>query len=185
MIVFEVDGKRVLATGDQHTTGTPEGSPVVLNYQYRNRYRVGDFEQTAALYRRPRPDLLISGHWPAEHVTDAFLDRLEADSRRLRGAAPELLPEDAGLGAEGFGARIEPYRSQLGVGETLALEIAVQNLFDRAERRPCGLSCREAGPSRSRRSSSSPLSVQAAVFDSPSTESRRFAGAYRRGPDGG
>jgi glyoxylase-like metal-dependent hydrolase (beta-lactamase superfamily II) len=132
-IAFEVDGKRVLAIGDQHTTGTSDGTPVVLNYQYRNRYRVGDFEQTAALYRRLRPDLLISGHWPAQHVTDAFLDRFEADSRRLEELHRELLPEDAGFGAEGFGARIEPYRSQLGVGETLVLEIAVRNPFDRAE----------------------------------------------------
>ena len=133
-IAFEVDGTRVLAMGDQHTTGVPDGTPVVLNYQYRNRYRVGDFEQTAALYRRLRPDLLISGHWRAQHVTDAFLDRLEADSRRLEELHRELLPEDAGFGAEGFGARIEPYRSQLGRRETLVLDVAVRNPFDRAER---------------------------------------------------
>ena len=101
-IAFEVDGKRVLATGDQHTTGTPDGTPVVLNYQYRNRYRVGDFERTAALYRRLRPDLLISGHWPAQHVTGAFLDRLEADSRRARGAAPRAAAGERGLRRRGL-----------------------------------------------------------------------------------
>jgi glyoxylase-like metal-dependent hydrolase (beta-lactamase superfamily II) len=132
-LAFEVDGKRVLAMGDQHTTGVPDGRSVVLNYQYRNRYRVGDFERTAALYRRLRPELLISGHWRAQHVTAAFLDRLEADGKRLEELHRELLPEDAGFGAEGFGARIEPYRSRLAVGETLVLDVAVRNPFERAD----------------------------------------------------
>jgi glyoxylase-like metal-dependent hydrolase (beta-lactamase superfamily II) len=130
-IGFEADGRRVLATGDQQTTG--EG-PTVLNYQYRNRYRIGDFVRSAELYRSLRPDLLVSGHWPVQEVTDEWLDRLAADSRRLEELHRELLPlEEVDFGAEGFGARIEPYRSTLRSGETLELEVTVRNPFARPE----------------------------------------------------
>jgi glyoxylase-like metal-dependent hydrolase (beta-lactamase superfamily II) len=130
-IAFEADGKRVLATGDQHTTGD---GPLILNYQYRNRYRVGDFVRTAELYRALRPDLLISGHWPAQEVTDEWVERLHADAVRVEDLHRELLPDEVDFGAEGFGARIQPYRSSVAAGETLALDVAVRNPFDRPER---------------------------------------------------
>jgi glyoxylase-like metal-dependent hydrolase (beta-lactamase superfamily II) len=133
-ICFEVDGTRVLATGDQQTTGVPVGGKPVLNYQYRNRYRVGDFEQSAALHRRLRPELLISGHWPPQQVTDDYLERLETDGRRLDHLHRELLPAEVDFGAEGFGARIEPYRTSVRSDELLQLDVIVRNPFDRPER---------------------------------------------------
>jgi glyoxylase-like metal-dependent hydrolase (beta-lactamase superfamily II) len=130
-IEFEADRRRVLATGDQQTTGEERA---ILNYQYRNRYRVGDFVRSAELYRTLRPDLLLGGHWPPTEVTDAFLDRLLADSERLEELHRQLLPDEADFGAEGFGARIEPYRSTVSEGGPLELEVAVRNPFDRPER---------------------------------------------------
>jgi glyoxylase-like metal-dependent hydrolase (beta-lactamase superfamily II) len=128
---FEADGRRVLAIGDQHTTGS---DAAILNYQYRNRYRVGDFVRTAELYRALRPELLVSGHWRQQEVTEEWLDRFHADAQRLEELHRELLPEDVDFGAEGFGARIEPYRSTVAAGEPLRLEVAVRNPFDRSER---------------------------------------------------
>ncbi len=133
-ILFEVDGNRVLATGDQQTTGLAPGQKPILNYQYRNRYRIGDFERSAELHRRLRPDLLISGHWPLQRVTDEYLDRLETDGRRLDQLHRELLPAEVDFGAEGFGARIEPYRAHVEGGKTLELDVIVRNPFDRPER---------------------------------------------------
>jgi glyoxylase-like metal-dependent hydrolase (beta-lactamase superfamily II) len=78
-IAFEVDGLRVLATGDQQAvSGGPDG-PDILNYQYRNRFRFDDFVASAELYRRLQPDLIVSGHWLPREVTSAYLDRLLAD----------------------------------------------------------------------------------------------------------
>lgn len=131
---FEVDGKRVLAMGDQQTTGVPPGGRAILNYQYRNRYRVGDYERSAELHRRLQPDLLISGHWPPQEVSDEYLDRLEQDGRRLDELHRQLLPAEVDFGAEGFGARIEPYRSSAAAGDNLALDVTVRNPFDRPER---------------------------------------------------
>jgi glyoxylase-like metal-dependent hydrolase (beta-lactamase superfamily II) len=130
-ISFEVDGRRVLAVGDQQT-GDDDRSR--LNYQYRNRFRLDDFVASAALYRALRPDLIVSGHWGPQEVTDELLDQLEADGARLAELHRELLPlEDVDFGAEGLGARIEPYRSLVAPGGEVALEVAVLNPFDREE----------------------------------------------------
>jgi glyoxylase-like metal-dependent hydrolase (beta-lactamase superfamily II) len=127
-IGFEVDGKRVLATGDQQTTGVPRG---ILNYQYRNRFRIDDFVESAQLYGRLRPDLIVSGHWPVQEVDDAYLEQLHADGVRLAELHRELLPEEVDFGAEGAGARIEPYRSAAPTGGTVELDVAVRNPFGR------------------------------------------------------
>ena len=129
-IGFEADGQRVLATGDQQTTGAERS---LLNYQYRNRYRIGDFVRSAELYRSLRPELLISGHWPPTKVTETYLDLLLADSQRLEELHRELLPDEPDLGAEGFAARIEPYRSTVTAGDVLELDVTVRNPFRRAE----------------------------------------------------
>jgi glyoxylase-like metal-dependent hydrolase (beta-lactamase superfamily II) len=127
-IDFEADGKRVLATGDQQTTGVPRG---LLNYQYRNRFRIDDFVESAELYRRLRPDLIVSGHWPVQEVDDSYLEQLLADGVRLAELHRELLPEEVDFGAEGSGTRIEPYRSATPAGGRVELDIAVRNPFDR------------------------------------------------------
>ena len=131
-IAFEADGRRVLATGDQQAlSGGPDG-PDILNYQYRNRFRYDDYVASAELYRSLSPDLLITGHWPPREVTDAYLDRLLADGRRLAELHRRILPvEEVDFGAEGFGARIEPYRSSVRAGDHLDFDVAVRNPFDR------------------------------------------------------
>jgi glyoxylase-like metal-dependent hydrolase (beta-lactamase superfamily II) len=130
-IAFEVDGRRVLATGDQQAS---EGDRNIPNFYYRNRFRIDDYVETAELYRALRPDLIVSGHWPPKDVTEVYLDQLDADGRRVAELHRELLPlDDVDLGAEGFGARIEPYRSTLTAGESADFEVAVRNPFGRPE----------------------------------------------------
>jgi glyoxylase-like metal-dependent hydrolase (beta-lactamase superfamily II) len=127
-IELEVDGKRVLATGDQQSGGDRP----ILNYQYRNRFRIDDFVASAQLYRSLRPDVIVSGHWPPQDVTDELLDRLLADGSRLAELHRELLPlDEADLGAVGFAARIEPYRSLSSAGGPLELDVIVRNPFSR------------------------------------------------------
>lgn len=131
-IAFEVDGRRVLATGDQEWT--PEG-PVqrdIPNYYYRNRFRIDDYAESAELYRSLAPDLLVMGHSLPQEMTPERLDRMLAAGRRLAELHRELLPlEEVDLGTEGFCARVEPYRSTVAVGTELELEVHVRNPFDR------------------------------------------------------
>ncbi|MFZ3555571.1 MBL fold metallo-hydrolase [Streptomyces sp. BH055] len=132
---FTVDGRRVIATGDQQNTAwTPDGGqPELLNYQYRNRFRIDDFVRSAELYQRLRPEVMISGHWHPFEVSDGYLDMLSAEGARLSGLHRELLPRDVDFEAEGFGARIFPYRSAPAQGGTVPLTVEVRNPFPRAE----------------------------------------------------
>ncbi|HVM68688.1 MAG TPA: MBL fold metallo-hydrolase [Gaiellaceae bacterium] len=127
-ILVEVDGRRVLATGDQQSA--EDDGRAVLNYQYRNRFSLGDFVASARLYAELEPDLLLSGHWLPREVTPELLERLLRDAERVDALHRELLPlGDVDFGAGGAGARVEPYRSQAAPGETVALDVAVRNPF--------------------------------------------------------
>jgi len=132
-IEVEVDGQRVVATGDQQDGRWVAGErPEILNYQYRNGFRFDDFIDSAELYRRLRPDLLISGHWLPRPVTDEYLDHLLEVGREVARLHRELLPlDEVDFGAGGFGARIEPYQSWVCPGETLDAEVTVRNPFGR------------------------------------------------------
>jgi glyoxylase-like metal-dependent hydrolase (beta-lactamase superfamily II) len=129
-IAFDVDGTRVVATGDQYASA---GSKTVLNYQYRNRFRIDDYVASAELLLELRPDVIVTGHWQPWHVQDGELEQLLVDGRRLAELHREVLPDDVDFAAEGFGARIEPYRSALRSGEAFDLEVTVRNPFRRAE----------------------------------------------------
>ncbi|HEX7084357.1 MAG TPA: MBL fold metallo-hydrolase [Gaiellaceae bacterium] len=132
-IEVEVDGRRVVVIGDQQGGGGGSGRDI-LNYQYRNRFRVDDYVASAELYLRLRPDLLLGGHWPPREVTAGYLEQLAADGRLLAELHRELLPlEEVDFGAEGFGARIAPYRSSVAVGDELELTVHLRNPFDRVE----------------------------------------------------
>ena len=125
-IEVEVDGRRVLATGDQYGM---EADRAVLNYQYRNRFRRNDFVDTAALLATIRPDVLLGGHWLPREVTPEYIEQIERDAERLALLHDELLPEES-FGEAGFGARIEPYRAALAAGERLELEVTARNPFE-------------------------------------------------------
>ncbi|MEV8565439.1 MBL fold metallo-hydrolase [Streptomyces sp. NPDC051322] len=132
---FTVDGRRVIATGDQQNTvwdpGTAE--PELLNYQYRNRFRIDDFVRSAELYQVLRPEVMISGHWPPFDVTDGYLDMLLTEGTRLARLHRDILPRDVDFEAEGFGARISPYRSTPGPGGTVRMTVEVRNPFPQQE----------------------------------------------------
>lgn len=131
---FTADGRRVIATGDQQTTEWEPGlKPEILNFQYRNRFRTDDFTRSAELYRRLRPELMISGHWAPFEVSDDYLDMLLDKGRELARLHRELLPREVDFGAEGFGARIWPYRSAVPGGGELRLRVEVRNPFPGAE----------------------------------------------------
>jgi glyoxylase-like metal-dependent hydrolase (beta-lactamase superfamily II) len=133
-ILFEADGHRMLAVGDQETDSPNPLAPDTLNYQYRNRFRYDDFTRSAELCLALEPDIMLFGHRPARAMDDAYLRRQLEDGKRIADLHRALLPlEDFDFGAEGFGARIEPYRSTVREGETLDLEISVRNPFARAE----------------------------------------------------
>jgi hypothetical protein len=126
-IGVEVDGKRVLVTGDHQQDRW-------LNYTYQNRFRIGDFRDSADLYQRLRPELIVSGHWDPIWVDDEYLSDLATRGRMLERLHQELLPlEDVNFEAEGFGAWIGPYQSRIADGGRGLFNVAIRNPFDRHE----------------------------------------------------
>lgn len=130
-IAFEVDGLRVVATGDQQsTTWQPGERAEVLNPQYKNRFRIDDYTKSAALYRKLRPDLMISGHWAPRRVDDTYLDLLEAQGMDLARMHRELLPlSEVDFEAEGVGAWVRPYQTTTAPGRPFPVEVQARNPF--------------------------------------------------------
>lgn len=124
-IGFEVDGVRVLATGDQYAGN----SGMEWNYVYQNRFRSEDFRLTAELYAQLRPELILSGHWEPLWVRDEqFWDHLMQRGRELEQMHLDLLPEEIrGFGAEGFGARLQPYQVAVKSGTVIDYEVELVN----------------------------------------------------------
>lgn len=129
-IRFDVDGRRVLATGDQYAFAD---DGVRLNYQYRNRFHSGDYVRSASLLDELEPDLAISGHWLPADLDGPLRARLREAGERLARLHEQLLPRD-GLGEQGFAARIEPYRSEVQCDASIDLDVSLRNPFARAER---------------------------------------------------
>jgi glyoxylase-like metal-dependent hydrolase (beta-lactamase superfamily II) len=128
---FVVDGVKVLLTGDQQDgAGAPGEHRELLNFQYRNRFAIDDFRQSAALYRKIAPDLIVSGHWAARVVDDDYLDLLETGAEELVQLHRDLLPVDElDLGADGVFARIEPYLSAVEASAVARFRVTVRNPY--------------------------------------------------------
>jgi glyoxylase-like metal-dependent hydrolase (beta-lactamase superfamily II) len=126
---FVVDGVTVLATGDQQVgMGIQGGFREVLNYQYRNRFRLGDYQRSARLYRQVGPGLIISGHWPPRWITDDYLDMVAKEADEQFDLHMELLPlEEFESGADGVLARIAPYYSRAETGSVTRFRVSVMN----------------------------------------------------------
>jgi glyoxylase-like metal-dependent hydrolase (beta-lactamase superfamily II) len=127
--VFSVDGQRIIVTGDQQDGAwLPGEQPEYLNYQYRNGFEVDDYVRSAHLYREISPDLIISGHWAPRVVSDAYLEALREEGEHVARLHRELLPLEAfNLGAGGFGARIQPYRSTVERSGAAEVEVIITN----------------------------------------------------------
>ncbi len=123
-ISLEVDGQRVLITGDQYQG---EGSRF-LNYVYHNGFEPSDYRHSAALYRRLAPDLVLMGHFPPSRVEPDLFDHLDAQGAAVERLHAALLPDAAqALGPEGFAATVQPYQVETRVGETVPLRVTVHN----------------------------------------------------------
>jgi glyoxylase-like metal-dependent hydrolase (beta-lactamase superfamily II) len=130
---FEVDGVRVLATGDQQDSlgDRQQGRRHLLNYEYRNLTDPSEFAASAALYRRLGTQLLITGHWPERWVDDELLDGLDEAAATAVALHADLLPDQAPQWPTSSSfVRITPYWRQARPGDRLRYEIEVDNPFD-------------------------------------------------------
>jgi hypothetical protein len=149
-IRVDVDGKRIVAMGDQmgdvawlyqafqrdvpinEMVVGPLPPPRQMNYVYKNRFRIGDYPAGAELLMRLKPDILVYGHWGPGEVDGAYLESMRDRGEELDRLHRELLPlEEVDFGAEGSGAWIRPYRSDIESGAEVALAVEVLNPLHR------------------------------------------------------
>jgi glyoxylase-like metal-dependent hydrolase (beta-lactamase superfamily II) len=126
---FDVDGVKVMVTGDQQEgLGVRGERREVLNYQYRNLFRVEDYRRSAELYKKVAPGLMISGHWEPRWVDQDYLDLLTELGEELVTLHRELLPlDELDLDSSGPVASITPYRSRIVAGGSVRFEVTVRN----------------------------------------------------------
>ncbi len=129
-IGFEVDGQRVLATGDQYQGD----AGLEVNYVYSNRFHASDYVASAALYRRLQPDLILSGHWSPQQVTPDYLARIETIGAELERLHHELQVAEPYVGEAGFIARLMPYQAEAPGGVPLEFAVEIRNPFSQPAR---------------------------------------------------
>ena len=123
-IGFAVDGKRVLATGDQYKG---EGG-VGWNYVYQNGFEIEDYQASALFYEQLRPDLILPGHWQPLWTDEAYFRRLCERGETLARLHRDLLPlEVIDMGGEGFVARMQPYHWMGKAGAAIRYHVEVRN----------------------------------------------------------
>jgi glyoxylase-like metal-dependent hydrolase (beta-lactamase superfamily II) len=128
-IETEVDGLRILATGDQY-----QGDDgLSWNYVYQNHFAARDYTAGAKLYRRLCPDLILPGHWKPLRVTPEYLQRIFTDAQVLNRLHHELLPSPSDISTQSFIARILPYQATIKAGETALFEVEIRNPFYRSK----------------------------------------------------
>ena len=121
-IELTVDGTKVLFTGDQHDDERR------LNYVYQNRFRIDDYRTSGELYVRLQPEILLTGHWGPIPTAGGLLEDFRDRGVELERLHRELLPlDEADFDAEGAGAWIRPYESEVAPGEEMFLEVEVRN----------------------------------------------------------
>lgn len=118
-----VDGKHVLAVGDQYQND----DGLLWNYVYQNRYQIGDYLNTAKLYQRLQPDLILSGHWQPFEVTPQYLSTVMEQALEMESIQHSLMPQQPIMGTEGFLARIQPYQTTAAVGSRLTFSVELLN----------------------------------------------------------
>lgn len=128
-ISFTVDGKQVLCTGDQYA----DEDGLFCNYVYKNRFSYHDFVESAALYRKLSPDLILTGHWQFKERGKDYPDRLEERGRELARLHEKLLPEPAaGFDPDQRLVSCRPYQVFARQGEEKKLVISVTNPYAKA-----------------------------------------------------
>lgn len=125
-IAFEIDGKRVLASGDQY-----QGDGDQYNYVYKNDYKIGDYIRSAELFRRLQPDIIITGHWEPLFVQPSYYDTVDELGATLDKLDHALLPlDEVNFDARGFAAFIHPYQAFVMRGTSTEITVTVRNPFD-------------------------------------------------------
>ena len=137
MIEFEVDGLKVIHTGDQQGFSDMVKRPDMFyhNYVYQNRFRREEMMNAAKLIRKIRPDLIISGHWETVKVNDEVLKALEkAGSEQVKIHEMLLPTNEFDWNCDHIGAEVFPYHLEFSEpNQSKKVQVKIRNPFKEAK----------------------------------------------------
>ncbi len=123
-ISLEVDGLRVLATGDQYQGNDADR----CNPVYQNLFQPRDYRLSAELIAQIRPDLILPGHWDPVWVQPGYLSLLKERGEALEQLHNDLLPYDLfGANGDDVTACIRPYQVTARSGQPFQLGVEISN----------------------------------------------------------
>ena len=122
LICLEVDGKRVVHTGDQIFFSTSSGLPFdkdaqpFTNHVYKNGLDLGCYKQTLKLLRDFQPDWVLTGHTKPYQTSPEWYQVIEKGANAFDEVHLHLMSlgdDDVHFGAESQGGKLRPYRLHL------------------------------------------------------------------------
>jgi len=137
MIEFEVDGNRMIHTGDQQgfSNKIRRSDGFFHNYVYQNNMRREDMMNAAKLIRKIKPDFIISGHWETIEFSNDILRTLEKGGSEQIRIHESLLPiRDFDWNCDHIGAEIFPYHLEFsGKNQSQKIQVMIKNPFKKAK----------------------------------------------------
>ncbi len=132
----EIDGHRMLFTGDCTYRPAPGTILHGANFNPRNYVRLGKgtgYLKCAELMRKWDPDMLMSAHFGAIPVDEKRIDEYYQWAKKLEPAFRKLVArENPNFGVDTNWASFYPYRVLAEAGETVTTEVRIRNHSDHA-----------------------------------------------------
>jgi len=138
LVSFQVDGKRVVHTGDQifyDSGGWKPGAKMNTNHVYKNGLDLGCYLATVDQLESVRPDLVITGHTQPFAVTDGWYREIRRGAEAFDDLHRKLMilgDDETHFGAESQGGKLKPYRLHLPDGGSAVMDGWVLNPLPRA-----------------------------------------------------
>ena len=127
LISFEIDGKRVVHTGDQifYDTGAWQpGARMTTNHVYKNGLDLGCYHAVVDDLERIRPDWVLTGHTVPFEPADEWYREIRRGAEAFDDLHRKLMilgDDEAHFGAESQGGKLKPYRVHLPNGGGMAI----------------------------------------------------------------
>jgi glyoxylase-like metal-dependent hydrolase (beta-lactamase superfamily II) len=124
-----LDGHAIAFSGDS-LHPLPQDN-VTFSLIYRNHVHKTSHQQTARLYQEYKPDILCTGHGLNRDVTPAVYETFARNAASMTRHWEMLLPGEPDFGLEPSWTQIYPYQSLAGPGDTINLQLRMNNYRDR------------------------------------------------------
>ena len=122
LISFEIDGQRVVHTGDEifYDTGAWQpGAHMTTNHVYKNGLDMGCYHAVVDELERIQPDWVITGHTSPFQPQDEWYKEIRRGAEAFDDLHRKLMilgEDEAHFGAESQGGKLKPYRVHLPTG---------------------------------------------------------------------